>query len=159
MLIVIADPNPPRAATPSRPSGPRDNGMIASAPRSPAIPVRPPASGNAIGLAITPPLANGTGVPCCSTPPLAKGSNPLNKPPRLPEIALCSGANAAFNTICDKLKASDLKTSLKLLPLIARASNALISVPENFFAICSESKIFLSKSRVSASIGITTLPG
>src|SRR3954452_2566204 len=49
----------PEAATPSRPSGPRASGIIASGPASPASPTRLPPNGKKLGAAITPPLANG----------------------------------------------------------------------------------------------------
>ncbi len=55
--------------TPRRPSAPRASGKIASGPASPASPVHPPASGNRVGAAITPPRAKGTGVPWANTPP------------------------------------------------------------------------------------------
>src|SRR3982074_1819812 len=50
---------PPPPDTPSRPSGPRLSGMIASGPASPARPTPPLASGKYVGVPITPPAADG----------------------------------------------------------------------------------------------------
>ena len=81
-------------ATPSRPSGPRVSGMIASGPASPARPTPPLASGKYVGVPITPPAAKGL------IAPMARGQRR-----RAAEQAAEQIAEAAGRPLRDRLEA------------------------------------------------------
>src|SRR5947209_10802071 len=159
MLTVTLPPPEPDAATPSRPSGPRASGTIASGPASPARPTRLAPSGKKLGAAITPPLANGcTGPSFAALPAPADVPNPPNKFVRPLASPLVTGLSATFRDRVDSRSASDVSTESKLFAPIAPCAKAAVIARANAFEPAVKSRVRVrTPSRLDESASV--VPG
>ena len=121
-LKVTLMPPPASARTPRRPSGPRARGRMASAPRSPATPMRLPASGKAMGLAMTPPCGERHRQALADHAAVREGDAADAGRRATRRCASVSGLKAALSAISERRSASERSTSPKLLPLRARST-------------------------------------
>src|SRR5665213_882534 len=116
--LILAGCPAPLMTTPSFPSLPRDNGMMASGPASPASPSPPDDIGKYVGVPITPPEANGLMAPSrlpigpLPAPPNSPPNNCVSPPLTAPVMPPAIGLNAADTARLEIRNASDCNTCL-----------------------------------------------